>query len=228
MYKRQNLKVVERKTLQAPKAPNKEQKVLNLILKADFLGSLEAVEEILQSLPREQVALNFLKSDVGEITESDLKLAQQTKAVVLGFRVKINPAAKSILKREKVKVWQFEVIYDLVEQVRKSMTRLLEPEIVRQGLGKMKVLVVFLTEKNRQIVGGKITEGKIKKGVFIEILRGGEIVGKGRIINLQKNKKDVDQASKGEEAGILYEGNAKIEVGDILEIYIEERNKGIL
>lgn len=205
-----------------------EGKVLNLILKADVLGSLEAVEQILKELPQEQINLRLLKSGVGEITETDLKLARHSKALVLGFRVKINLASQSILKRERIRVLQFDVIYDLVESVRKYMEKSLEPQIVRTDLGKMKVLVVFLTEKNRQIVGGKITEGQIKKGVSLEVLRGEEIVGKGKIINLQKNKKDVDSASKGEEVGILYEGDAKIEVGDVLAIYTEERVKAEL
>ncbi len=216
----------EKKKVSKEATVTTEQKFLNLILKADVLGSLEAVEEILKELPQEKVALKFLKSEVGAITETDITLARQTKALILGFRVKINPVARSIFKRERVKVLQFDIIYDLVEAVSKYIKTLLQPEIVRTDLGKMKVLIVFLTEKNRQIVGGKITEGQIKKGVFIEILRGGEIEGRGKVVNLQKNKKDVDFASKGEEVGILQEGEARIEAGDTLAIYIEEKRKG--
>ena len=213
-----NLKAEEKKSPELI-VTTSDQKVLNLILKADVLGSLEAIEEILKKLPQEKIALRFLKAEVGEITETDLKLAKQTKALVLGFRVRINQIARSLLKREKIKVLQFNIIYDVAEAVRKYMEALLEPEIVRIDLGKMKVLRVFLEDKNRQIVGGRITEGQIKKGVFIEVLKDGEVAGKGKIINLQKNKKDVDQLSKGEEAGILYEGDAKIEVGDTLVIF---------
>jgi translation initiation factor IF-2 len=201
------------------------RKVLNLVLKADVLGSLEAVEEILKNLPQEKVILRILKSEVGEITETDMKLALQGKAKILGFRVKANPLAQSISERENIKIMQFEIIYDLVESVRNYMEKILEPEIVRKNLGKMKTLVIFLTEKNRQIVGGKITEGEIKKGVSIEVNRGEEILGKGRVINLQINKKDVEKAAKGQECGILYEGSVKIEEGDTLIIYTEERKR---
>ncbi|TSC75378.1 MAG: translation initiation factor IF-2 [Parcubacteria group bacterium Gr01-1014_30] len=206
-----------------------EEKQLNLVLKADALGSLEAVEEVLKNLPQEKVGLKILRSEVGQISETDVKLASHTKAVILAFRVKENATAKALLQRTKAKVLRFDVIYDLVEEVRKLMEKTLKPEIVKVTLGKMKVLVVFTTEKNRQIVGGRITEGQVKKGAQLEVLsREKELKGKGKIINLQKNKKDIAQASKGEEVGILYEGQGTIEVGDILAIYVEERTKAEL
>lgn len=200
---------------------NPEQKVLNLILKTDVFGSLEAIEEVLKNLPREGIILRILKAEVGEITESDIKLALQTKAKILGFRVKINPIAKQIAEREKIKIRQFDVIYDLVEEVRKCLKKFLEPEKVRIDLGKVKVLVVFWSEKNRQILGGRVIEGEIKKGTSIEIQRENEILGRGKLINLQRNKKDIESAGKGEEVGILYEGEVKIEVGDVLIFYSE-------
>ena len=99
------------------------------------------------------------------------------------------------------------------------MEKAVIPEKVRTDLGKMKTLIIFLTEKKRQIVGGKVIEGEIKKGTQIEVFRKEELIGKGRMINLQKNKKDVEKAGKGEECGILYEGDVKIEEGDVLQIY---------
>ena len=203
------------------------QKVLNLILKSDVLGSIEAIEEVLKGLPQEKVILRILKSEVGEVSERDIKLAKGGRAVILGFRVKISAAAKMLAERDKIKIMTFEIIYDLVEGVRKFMERIVEPELVRMELGKVKVLAIFLAEKNRQIVGGKVIEGEVKKGVQIEIFRGGneELVGKGRLINLQRNKKDIDRVSKGEECGMLYEGNVRVEEGDTLVIYIEEKRK---
>lgn len=218
------LKISEKKPLPEP-IIKPEQKVLNFIIKADVLGSLEAIEEILKNLPQKKIILRVLRSDVGEVTESDVKLASQASAKILAFRVKINPVAQALLRREKIKVMQFNLIYDLVEGVRKYMAEALEPAIVRIDLGKIKVLVIFLMEKNRQIIGGRVIEGEIKKGGFIEIVREGEIRGKGKIINLQKNKKDIEKASKGEEVGILYEGDIRIEVGDTLIVYTEERKK---
>jgi len=204
------------------------QRALNIILKADVLGSLEAIEEVLKELPQEKVALRILKSEVGEINESDIKLAKGAKAQVLGFRVKTNPIARLLAEREKIKITGFEIIYELVEGVRKMMERAIKPEIVRVDLGKIKVSIIFRTEKNRQILGGKVMEGEIKKGVSVEVFRAEEKVGQGKIINLQRGKKNVQSAKKGEECGLLYEGDVKVEEEDILASYIEERKKGEL
>jgi len=207
---------------------SEDQKILNLIIKADVLGSIEAIEGILKNLPQEKVVLKILKAEAGNINESDVKLALSGRAVILGFRVKIDAVAKKIIEREKVKIMAFEIIYDLVEGVRKFMEKILKPEELRIDLGKIKVLVKFITEKNRQIVGGRVTEGEIKKGALLEIFRNKEKIGQGKIINLQRNKKDIDLTVKGDECGILFEGDAKIEEGDTLVAFIEEKRKGEL
>ena len=203
-----------------------DQKVLNIILKGDVFGSIEAIEEILKNLSQEKVIVRVLKSEVGAINESDVKLAKSGKAIILGFRVKVNPVAKNLAEREKVKILIFEVIYDLVEGTRKLIERMIEPEIVRVDLAKVKVLVHFWAGKNRQIVGGRVIEGEVKKGAKIEVFRDNELLDQGKMVNLQIEKKDVERAKKGDECGILYEGgNVKIEPGDILVIYQEEKRK---
>lgn len=207
---------------------DEKKRVLNIILKADVQGSIEAIGEVLKNLPQDKVFLRILKGEVGEIQDSDVRLAKDSKAKIIGFRVKTNPIAQKLAERENINIMTFEVIYELAQVVRQLMEKRVMAEDVRIDLGQLKVLIVFLTDKNRQIVGGKMINGEIKKGTKIEILRRGELVGKGRLISLQKNKKDIDKARKGDECGILYEGDAKIEAGDILQIYIEERKKGEL
>jgi len=202
-----------------------EQRVINLILKTDVLGSIEVIEEILKKLPREKVILRILKSEVGEVNESDIELARGSRALILGFRVRTYPIAKNLAQREKIKILNFESIYDLVEEMRKLMEKISKPEVVRIDLGKMKVLVDFWKEKTRQIVGGRVIEGMVEKGALIEISRDKELRGKGKMINLQRNKKDIERAPKGEEVGILYEGEEKIQLGDTLIFYKEERTK---
>ena len=202
-----------------------DKKVLNLILKTDVLGSIEPIENVLKGLPQEKVILRILKAEVGDINESDFKLAQSAKAKILGFRVKITPVAKSLAEREKIKILTFEIIYDLVRAVRELMEKILEPEIVRIDLAKLKTLLIFWTEGSRQIVGAKVLEGEVKKGTKIEVIRGEEKVGQGKLINLQINKKDVEKAIRGQECGILYEGDAKIQEGDILVIFTKEKRK---
>lgn len=208
-----------------------DKKILNIILKGDVLGSLEAVEGMLKNLPQDKVVLRILKSDVGEINESDVKLAQTSKAKILGFRVKINPGVLELLRKDikkKVAIKTFDVIYELIEDVRKTMEKSLEEAAVRQELGKVKALIIFFGEKNRQIVGGKIIEGEIKKGAKLEVFRDEKKIGSGKIINLQRDKKDLEKLKKGDECGILFEGDTKVEKGDILLAYTEERKKGEL
>ncbi|MCX6724105.1 MAG: translation initiation factor IF-2 [Candidatus Staskawiczbacteria bacterium] len=209
--------------------PNK--KVLNMILKGDVFGSLEAIDGMLKNLPQDKAILRILKSEVGEINETDAKLAEMSKAIIIGFRVKISPLVAQFMKNDldrRLRIKTFDIIYELIQDVRRSLEKTLEAETVRTDVGKLKTLLVFWGEKNRQIVGGKITEGELKKGLKLEVFREDRKVGAGRIINLQRDKKDIDKLSKGDEAGILFEGNMKIEKGDILVAYIEERKKGEL
>ena len=204
------------------------KKILNLILKADVWGSLEAINDLLKNLPQEKVLIRVLTKEVGDVNENDVRLAQSAKAKIIGFRVKTNSIAQQLAEREKIRIMNFDIIYELSQGVRQFMEKSLAPEIVRVNLGRMKVLAVFRSEKNRQIIGGKATQGEIKRGSLLEILRGEERIGKGKLVNLQRNKKDIDQCQKGDDCGILFEGGSRIEKGDILEAYIEERKRGEL
>jgi translation initiation factor IF-2 len=204
------------------------KKVLNIILKTDVLGSGEAIEGVLKNLPQEKVILRVLKTEVGNINVSDIKLAESGKAVIFGFRVKIDQNAKTYAQQKKIRWKIFEVIYELVQEVRREMERILEPEVQRVDLGKVKILALFKKDKEGQVIGGKVIEGEVEKGGLVEVLRGEEIVGKGKIKNLQQEKKDVPKVSKGKECGILFQGEAKIEEGDILVVFREERRKGEL
>ncbi|MDO8530069.1 MAG: translation initiation factor IF-2 [bacterium] len=208
-----------------------DKKTANIILKGDVFGSLEAIEGMLKNLPQDQVILRILKSEVGDINESDAKLAEMSRAQIIGFRVKINSGVMQLMKNDtqrKVRIKTFSIIYELIQEVRNGMEKSLDQEMVRQEVGKIKALIIFFGEKNRQIVGGKITEGEIKRGVKLEVIRGDQKVGSGRIINLQRDKKDMDLLKKGDECGILFEGNVKVEAGDIIVAYVEERQKGVL
>ena len=210
---------------------NPDKKVLNIILKGDVFGSLEAIEGVLKNLPQDQIILRILKSEVGDINETDAKLANMSKAQIIGFRVKISPTVLQLLKSDKekkVRIKTFDIIYELIQEARQSMEKSLDSELVYKELGRLKTLLVFWGEKNRQIIGGKIIDGEFKKGQKLNVLRGDEKVGTGRIINLQRDKKDIEKLKKGDEAGILFEGNIKIEAKDILVAYTEERKKGEL
>jgi translation initiation factor IF-2 len=201
------------------------KKVLNLILKADTLGSLEAVEEVLVGLPQDKVALRVLSKGVGEIHENDVKLAAASKAAILGFRVKISPAAQILKEKLVLKIAVFEIIYTLAQAARQLMENQLGVEVEKKILGKVKVLALFLSEKTRQIVGGKVIEGEVKKGAKIEVWRQEQSLGRGRLVSLQENKKDAVSVPKGRECGILFEGGVKIETDDLLEVFEQEQKK---
>lgn len=204
------------------------KKVLNLILKTDVFGSLEPIIGILKALPQDKIVLRILKAEPGDISEGDVKLAKSGRAKILGFRVKVNSAVRNLAEREKIKIMAYDVVYDLSQGVRQAMEKMMVAKKVRTDLGKMRVLLIFRTEKNRQIIGAKVIEGEVKKGYKVEVFRGEENIGKGRIISLQKNKKNIDKGRKGDECGILYEGDTRVEEGDILVVYLEEKKKSEL
>jgi translation initiation factor IF-2 len=198
------------------------KKYLNLIIKGDAQGSLEGIVEVLKILPQENVCIRVIRSEVGDITEQDIRMAKTSEAIIIAFRVKKDKVAEISAENNKVKVYDFTIIYELAQKVRELMERKLTKEKERIDLGKIEVLAIFRTEKNRQIVGGNVIEGEVQKGASLEIFRNEEKIGHGRIIELQSNKKDFDVVKKGKESGILYQGSERIKEGDILVVFKEE------
>jgi translation initiation factor IF-2 len=203
----------------------KKGKMVNIILKTDVRGSLEAIGESLAKLELEEIGLNVLKADVGDINEADVKLAYPADAIIIGFRVKTSNDIENMAKRGGVKIRNYDIIYELFEGIKKDAAKLLDPSIEKEDLGKLKVVAIFRKEKTRMIVGGKVTDGKIVNKTQIDIIRGEEKIGSGKIIQLQHNKQDMAEIEKGREAGILFEGDAIVEEGDVLECYRTERKK---
>jgi translation initiation factor IF-2 len=214
-----------------------DKKILNIILKSDVRGSLEAIRASLKSIPVDEVILRILKAEVGDINESDIKLAESSKAKIIGFRVKASLTIRQLAQHKKVKMLLFDIIYELIQGVRELLSKLLTPEISKNILGQLKVMALFRTEKDRQIVGGKVIKGQIKQGTLIDIIRptrsaspgdaGGadKKIGQGKLVQLQRDKKEIEEVNKGQECGILFKGIEKIEKGDVLEIYEEKREK---
>ncbi len=222
-----NIKKEEEKTEFQSEAITAGKTVLNIILKVDFLGSLEAIKEILKTLPQERVILRIAKAEVGDVNETDIKMAKNTKGAIIAFRVKTNKIAQAMAEREKVRVHEFQIIYELSQKLRELMEKALAPELVRTDVAKMKVLVIFLTEKNRQIIGGKVIEGEFKKGFRLEVWRNELKIGHGRMLTLQINKKTVEMAKKGSECAIQYESDLRVQEGDMLVLYKEEMRRGL-
>lgn len=208
--------------------PEEEIKKLNLIIKADVQGSLEAIEQILSTIKSEEVMINYIHAGVGNITESDVKLAASSKGIIVGFNIEITPVAKRLAEASEVEIKKFTVIYDLVNNVKKFLSDLIPPEIIRIDLGKLTVLAIFKKGKGNMIVGGRIIQGKMEKGALIEVKRNNEIIGNGKIVNLQQNKVNAEEVKEGNECGITFEGNVKIKEGDTLIAHQEEEKRKII
>ncbi len=196
---------------------------VNVIIKADFLGSAEAIEESLLKLNCDKVKVRIISKGLGYITEGDIKRAEDSGAKVLGFNVRMSPAIENLVREKQVTVKNYSIIYDLIKFVKDEMQLLVKPEINRIELGRLKVLAIFRTETNSQIVGGKVLDGIIKNNSLIDVKRGDNFIVSGKLTRLQSGKQDVETVEQDIEAGLKYEGKPVIEVGDILAVYREER-----
>lgn len=207
---------------------NENIKKLNVILKSDVQGSLEAIQQILGEIKSEDVAIDYISTGVGNITESDVRLAGSAKSIVYGFNVEITPVAKRMAENAQVEVKNYKIIYELVEDIKNRLIAMLPPEIERTDLGKMKVLAIFKTGKKDMIVGGKITTGKLLNNCLLEVQRNDSVVGSGKLSNLQQNKVNVPECDANNECGITFLGETKIKEGDTLVCYKEDVKKQTL
>ncbi|MEI6529599.1 MAG: translation initiation factor IF-2 [Candidatus Falkowbacteria bacterium] len=196
---------------------------VNVVIKTDFLGSAEAIEESLMKLNNEKVKVRIINKGLGYITEGDVKRAEDSSAKILGFNVRMSPAIETLVREKQVTVKIFTIIYDLIRYVKEEMQLMVKPEINRIELGRLKVLAVFRTETNSQIVGGKVLDGEIENNSLIDVKRGDDYIVSGKLTRLQSGKQDVKAVSQDQEAGIRYEGKPVVAVDDILVIYREER-----
>lgn len=203
-------------------------KRLNIILKSDVQGSLEAILQILGEIKSEEVAIDYIEMGVSNITESDVRLAGNTGAIVYGFNVEATTVAKRMAENAKVEIKNFRVIYELVDDIKAKLIAMLPPIVERTDFGKMKVLAIFKTGRGDMIIGGKISTGKMVNGTLIEVMRGENTIGKGSLKNLQENKVDVDEVVGQKECGVTFLGETKIKVDDTLLCYREEIKKRTL
>ena len=203
--------------------PEGQATFMPIIVKAAQQGSLEALAGMLKQIKSDKVGLKLVKCEVGDINQSDIKQAETTGAKIFGFRISANKDTLNYAEQRNVAVKIFEIIYEFLEEVKKAMSQLLEPEISRNEIGKIEILAVFKTEKPRMIIGGKIFSGKLKKGAKFEVQRGGSTIGLGKITGLQKAKEPQDEVREGNEAGLQIESDVVIAVGDTLMTFEEEK-----
>ena len=192
---------------------------LNIVLKADVSGSLEALQDEIAKLPQEQVPVNVIHAQTGGINESDVMLAAASDAVIIGFNVRPLAEARRAAEQEGVDIRTYTVIYKVTEELRAAMEGLLEPEEVEEALGQAEVKQTFKASRVGTIAGCLVTDGKVTRTASVRLVRDGTIIWSGKVGSLRRFKDDVQEVDEGQECGIVLDGFADIKEGDVLEFF---------
>lgn len=201
------------------KEDNGDVKELNLVLKADVQGSVEAIRDSLVKLSTDEVKVSIIGSGVGGITETDVTLASASKAIILGFNVRADASAKKIAESENVEIRYYSVIYDLIDEVKKAMSGMLAPEFRQEIVGIAEVRQVFRSPKFGAVAGCMVTEGTVKRLNPIRVLRENVVIYEGQLESLRRFKDDVSEVKQGYECGIAVKNYNDVQVGDQIEVY---------
>jgi translation initiation factor IF-2 len=192
---------------------------LNLVLKSDVAGSLEAIEDEIAKLPQDEVSVNVIRRAVGAVTESDVMLAAASDAVILAFNVRPVGDARAVAEREGVEIRTYSVIYRAIDELRQAMQGMLAPEEVEETLGSAEVRQLFKASRVGTIAGSHVTEGKITRGDKVRLIRDGTVVYDGEIGSLRRFNDDAREVASGFDCGIVLKDFADLKEGDVLETY---------
>lgn len=192
---------------------------LSIILKADVYGSKEAILGALLKIGNEEVKIKVVHSGVGAITESDILLAKSTGAIIYGFNVRANNQAKTLANSEKINIRYFSVIYDLLDDLKESLSGLLQPKIIEKFIGYAEVKEVFNVSKIGKIAGCVVTEGIVKKSAGVRLLRNNVVIYEGMLLQLKRFKDDAKEVNSGQECGIMLQNFQDIAKGDVIECF---------
>jgi translation initiation factor IF-2 len=201
------------------RAKQGETRDLNLIVKADVAGSLEAIEDEVAKLPQEEVSVNVIHDGVGGINESDVMLASASDAVIIGFNVRPVQDARAVAEREGVEIRGYSVIYKVIEELRSAMEGMLAPEEVEETVGVAEIRQVFRASRVGAIAGCYVRDGTVRRGARARLVRGGTVVHEGRIGSLRRFQDDVREVQAGYECGIVLENYADIKEEDTIEVF---------
>ncbi len=193
--------------------PSSDKKSLNIIIKADVFGSLEALSQIIKNLPLEDLVINVVDEKIGDITDTDIKLAVSTDSIVIGFKTNISKSVENMASLNNVKIISSEIIYELIKKINDRIEKFYTSSVT----GELEILAIFNGEKKEeQVIGGKVLSGNIKNRVSVKILRGGVLIGNGRITNLQKARQNISEVKTNEECGVMLECDILTQKGDII------------
>ena len=200
-----------------------EKETLPVVIKGDVHGSVEAIEGAIEKLNTDEVSVQILHGAVGGINESDVTLANASNALILGFNVRANPQARAMARRDGVEIRYYSIIYDAIDDLRKALSGMLSPEIRETFIGNAEIREVFNITKAGKIAGCMVTEGMVKRGAKVRLLRDDVVVHEGELSQLKRFKDDVKEVKDGTECGMAFANYQDIQVGDIIECFeVEE------
>ncbi|MBR1273412.1 translation initiation factor IF-2 [Bradyrhizobium sp. AUGA SZCCT0283] len=195
------------------------RKEFPLIVKADVQGSLEAILGSLEKLGTEEVAARILHAGVGGISESDVTLAEGFNAAIIGFSVRANKEAAAAAKRNGIEIRYYNIIYDLVDDIKKAMSGLLAPTLRETMLGNAQILEVFNISKVGKVAGCRVTDGTVERGANVRLIRDNVVVHEGKLSTLKRFKDEVKEVQSGQECGMAFENYGDMRPGDVIECY---------
>ncbi|HUC63399.1 MAG TPA: translation initiation factor IF-2, partial [Alphaproteobacteria bacterium] len=196
-----------------------ELKELPIVVKADVQGSVEAIVNAIQRLATDEVSVRLLHGGVGGINESDIALAAASQAPIIGFNVRANPQARELAKRDGLEIRYYSIIYDVVDDVKKMLSGMLAPSIEEKVLGHAQVREVFTISKVGKVAGCMVTDGLVRRGVRVRLLRDNVVVHDGKLDSLKRFKEEVREVKEGYECGMSFENFQDIQQGDVIEFY---------
>ena len=197
---------------------------LPIIIKADVQGSLESVIQSLESIQSEEVSVDIVSSGVGPVNETDVTRAKTSNALVLGFSVPIPVAIKRLALREQVSIKLYTVIYELIDEVKALLSKMLPPEIVETDIGRLKIKGIFRTTKNEIICGGLVTKGKVQPNALVRISRDKAELAEVTVTSVKREESEAKEVFEGELCGLQLKTNKKIllKEGDVLDLFTRE------
>jgi translation initiation factor IF-2 len=192
---------------------------LNLVIKSDVAGTLEAMEDEIAKLPQDEISVNVIRGAVGAVTESDVMFAAASDAVILAFNVRPVGDARAVAEREGVEIRHYSVIYRAIEELRSAMQGMLAPEEVEEAVGSAEVRQIFKASRVGTIAGSHVTEGKLTRGGRVRLVRDGTVIWDGEIASLRRVNDDVREVNAGYDCGIVLKDYADVKEGDVMEAY---------
>jgi translation initiation factor IF-2 len=198
-------------------------KEMPIVLKGDVQGSVEAITAAVEKLGNEEVMARVIHAGVGGVTESDVTLAEASKAVIIGFNVRAHKEARDLAEHAGIEIRYYNIIYNLVDDVKAALSGMLSPTLRETMLGNAQILELFHISKVGTVAGCRVTDGVVQRGAQVRLIRDNVVVHEGKLSTLKRFKDEVTQVQAGQECGMAFENYQDMRVGDVIECYnVEE------